>query len=430
MFIFIFTPFIKGGRYIRYSLIPLLFYPHFNVTCFFKVGITVSFFELYAILFFVLILLSKSRIKLKANCIDRFFITFLFLSLISLVIAIFRIYVYSDLSPHYILDSPILRGIMSLNRFIIFPFILIVIRTFYEAKGFDLRYYFIKYLAYSGFLPALAAIIQTTPIEFQLLFNNPSFGMNLGWSPVERPLGLTNEASFLSYMLFFSVLGVYFACKSGIIQNKWAFFLYFLYTLSIVVSISRTGLVVLVLFCLLKNVRKLNLGKIIFFTGVVLLLSTLSFSGFNILDRFVSTFDVEADLSTIERYGCTEALFRLAIDKSVVFGVGIFNYLFYVQNYLPSYALDYASDYLIPSFNFILQLWVEWGGLFLLMFLLGFYILFKKQSNAFVVDWFFYLFVFALSFQVFNFSLPFVIILYSLKQSNNIMNGCKSSKLL
>lgn len=429
MFFFVFTPFIKGGRYIRYSLLPFLFYPHFNVTCFLKVGITISFFELYAFVFFFLVLIHKPQIVYKINYIDRFFLLFLLFSLLSILVAIFRIYIVEDLTPSFYFNtSPILRGLMSLNRFIVYPIILMGIRSFYESKNFDVNSYFLKYLAYSGLFPAIASLLQAAHVDFQLLFNNPSFNMDIGWSNVGRPLGLTNEASFFCFMIFFSVLGVYYAKKNDIITSKKSIILYIIYVCGVFVSISRTGLLVLALFYILKNIRKFTIKKISFVLIMLLLLSTLSFSGFNLLDRFTSSFDVNADISTIERYGSTEALLNLAISKCLLFGVGIFNYSYYIYNFLPDYAVTYSIDVAIPSFNLILQLWAEWGLPLIICFICFFYRLFKRNCSSFVIDWFFYLAIFALSFQIFNFSLPFIIILFSFERNN--VGTCLDSDLL
>ena len=147
---------------------------------------------------------------------------------------------------------------------------------------------------------------------------------------------------------------------------------------------------------------------------LTLLLGNLHIGGFNLFDRLLSTTDVEADLSTIERYGLAHALVNLAIDKSMVLGVGIYNYFYYLKFYLPDYMKDlvYERGFPLPSFNFIVQLWAEFG---LPIFLLFMYMVVKyirKCKNSFINEWFLSLFLFALSFQILNFSIPFVILLY------------------
>ena len=82
--------------------------------------------------------------------------------------------------------------------------------------------------------------------------------------------------------------------------------------------------------------------------------------------------------------------------------------------YLPDYMKDlvYERGFPLPSFNFIVQLWAEFG---LPIFLLFMYMVVKyirKCKNSFINEWFLSLFLFALSFQILNFSIPFVILLY------------------
>jgi hypothetical protein len=155
-------------------------------------------------------------------------------------------------------------------------------------------------------------------------------------------------------------------------------------------------------------------------------LKNITITGFNIYDRLLSSFDVKADLSTIERYGSSEAILILAIDKGLFFGVGIFNYGFYVMKYLPDYMdviTHYDADHGVPSFNFILQLLAEFGlPLFLVFMSLSIYFV-RKTKDAFITGWFLFLFVFCLSFQALNFVVPFLIFLYpALNEQDSLHN--------
>lgn len=417
--------FLNNRKYIHLSIMPLLFFPHFNVTCFLKLGITFSYFEIY--LCFLVFFMFVSGIKFKVLLIksDYIYILLLLISLVSIIVAQIRIFMIQDLDPSIVFPiPPFYRSLMSLNKMIFYPFLLIYIRNYYENKDVNINYYFIKYLAYSGVVPAIAAIFQISPINFKLFFNNPSFSMDLGWSSVERIVGLTNEASFFAFLIFFSLLGTYYAYKNSIISKCIRDCLYCLYILVVLLSISRTGMLIFVLFFLHKVFQGISFQRILWVSFVVIIgigiLSNITIGGFNIADRFTSSFNIYADLSTIERYGVTEALIRLAIDKSLYWGVGIYNYTFYIFDYLPVYLLDvikYPSNFQIPSFNFIIQLFVELGFLFFILFFLSAFLLLRSIKNSILSDWYIYLFIFALSFQVLNFSLPFVILLYNFKKT-------------
>lgn len=423
LFLCILTPFILKGKYIRLSLLPLLFYPHFNVTCFLKIGLTISFFELYSIALFGLLLIKYKFYKFKITPSDKIFGVFLIISLFSIVVAQIRI-LNGNLKPSlFFQESPSIRSLMSLNRFFVYPVILIYLREFYTYFKVDLNYYFKKYLAYSGFLPSIATILQSLGFNFLVLANNPSFSSNAGWITVGRPCGLTNESSFFAFMLIFSFIGIYYCIKENIISEKRGYLLYLVYFLALLMSISRTGMLILFIFILQKNIKHLSAKKIIIFICIILCISNISFQGFNILERFSSSFNYMADLSTIERYGSTEAILKLALDKSLLLGIGIYNYTYYIHKYLPDYlynTIHYANNDPIASFNFILQLIAEWGGALFLFFIIYVYKILKKSHDTFISNWFIYLSIFALSFQILNFSLPFLILLYPIKHENSI----------
>lgn len=421
LFFCILTPFILKGKYIYLSMMPLLFFPHFNTTCFLKLGLTFSFFEVYLFLFSFLILLThfglKNIFKLNLSC--KIFGLFLVVSIISIIIAQFRIGL-GDLKPSMFYDeSPIVRSFMSLNRLFVYPVMLSYIRAFYVNKGIDVSFYFKKYLAYSGIFPSIAIILQACGVECLLLFNNPSFAEEVKWASPGRPFGLSYEASFYAFMCFFSFIGVYYAIRDNIISLLKGYILYTLYITGVLLCISRTGMLVFICFICLKSFSNLSFKKVSFLLLIILLLSQINWMGFNMMDRLTSSFDFDADNSTIERWGSAEGLLNLAIHKSLFWGVGIYNYFYYIMPYIPSemyHLMNYSNSDKVVSFNFILQLLGEWGGiLFLFFFSFVFYKLFKIRKEGMVTDWFFYFFIISMSVQLMNFSLPFLILLYTPK---------------
>lgn len=423
LFFLVFTPFILKGRYMHLSMLPLLFFPHFNVTCFLKMGLTISFFEIYLLVFFAFTLLARNSYMIRIDTAAKIFGLFLSLSLLSILVAQIRIGV-GNLQPSLdYLENPAVRSFMSLNKMFVFIPILLAIKRFYIERKVNIPYYFKKYLAYSGVFPSIAVVLQYFNSSFMLLFNNPSFSETRGWDVVSRPCGLSNEASFYAILCFFSFMGVYYAIEEKIISQKVGTGLYILYFVALVLSISRTGLLVFLSFFLLKYYRRLTFCKIMVCVCTVILASQITIMNFNIIDRFISSFDITADASTAERYGSAEAIWRLALDKGLLWGVGIYNYYYYLMPYLPDYMTEvvtYSKNTPIPSFNLIFQLLAEWGGIQFLFF--GVYALVnlrKKVCGAFVRDWFLYMFIFALTVQVLNFSLPFLILLYR-KNENSL----------
>lgn len=265
--------------------------------------------------------------------------------------------------------------------------------------------------------------MQYLSIGFVVVHNNPSYSENV-FKVVSyiglRPVGLSNEAAGHCYELFFCLLGLFFSYYQRIISRSTFLLLYSLFFVSVILSISRTGLLFFIAYSAYAYMKHSGVSMkgilVLIFMGsfFTLLLGNLHIGGFNLFDRLLSTTDVEADLSTIERYGLAHALVNLAIDKSMVLGVGIYNYFYYLKFYLPDYMKDlvYERGFPLPSFNFIVQLWAEFG---LPIFLLFMYMVVKyirKCKNSFINEWFLSLFLFALSFQILNFSIPFVILLY------------------
>jgi hypothetical protein len=419
--------FLLSKKYKLLSLMSLIFCAQFNVTSFLKVGITISFFELNLILSVLILLISSPKIikEIVFLKVDYILFFLLFFSFISIAIAQVRIALGNLIPVSLSGETPLFRSLMSLNKIIVyFPFLLII-RT-YLLKHFNsvvLKENFFLFLFLSGILPSLAIIIQFFNLSFFIIKNNPSFAEAfhiVDFYNGERPIGLTNEASFFVYQLFFSFIALIECFQKKLIANKYFVLTLLLFFTSVVLSLSRTGILIYSLYGFYKLMNnRISFRRLLKMSIVMLacfvVLDNITIAGFNIYDRLLSSFNVEADMSTIERYGSAEAILNLAIDKSLLIGVGAFNYGFYVMKYLPDYMdviTHYDAEHGVPSFNFIIQLVTEFGfPLFLVFMALCIYFV-RKTKDTFVSGWFLFLFVFCLSFQALNFSVPFLIFLY------------------
>ncbi|WP_157836766.1 O-antigen ligase family protein [Sphingobacterium deserti] len=431
------APAVVFGKRSYLILFVLMMCAQFNVTSFFKAGITVSFFEIALLLSSLPILLySKSFLgSVRFTAADKVFFAFLIFSGLSVVIAVIRIGI-GNLVPsfEYLDTNPILRSFMSLNKVILFVPLLIVLRNYLLTKWDSafLNQKFLIYLAYSGILPAFAVLIQFLGVGFFLIHNNPSFGEDFKIVDyyVDRPVGLTNEASFFVYQLFFSFVALFECNFRGLIKKRLFIFIFILFAIAVVLSLSRTGLIFYIFFMLLYQFRSgLSLTKTI---GVAVVLSVafflvrnLNIYGFNIIDRIMSSFDTQADLSTIERYGSTQAIWDLALDKALLVGVGIYNYGYYATSYLPEYmsVIQYSKDKPLPSFNFVLQLVAEWGIPLFLFFVTRQFFKLRKSNDYFVKIFFMFLLFYALTFQVLNFATPFLILLFTTNDEKDTLRA-------
>ena len=267
----ILTPFICKGKYIHLSMLPLLFFPHFNTTCFLKLGLTFSFFEIYLFAFSFLILLTGFSLTnaFRLNVSGKIFGLFLIISILSIFIAQFRIGLGNLKPSTFYGESPGIRSLMSLNRLFVYPVLLPYIRTFYVKKGVDISFYFKKYLAYSGIIPSIAVILQACGIECLLLFNNPSFSESVGWASPGRPFGLSYEASFYAFMCLFSFVGVYYAVRDNIISSSRGYILYTLYAMGVLLCISRTGMLVFILIQVVQVIIPILPGGVSCLGGVI-----------------------------------------------------------------------------------------------------------------------------------------------------------------
>lgn len=420
---------------------PLIITSQFNVTSIVKIGITVSFFELNLFLLLALILLfQKQKLKtylanIRLLLPDFIWITFLGVSLISIFFGLARVAV-GNLSPEqYMSPSPFIRGVMSLNKLFVFLPVFLIVRN-YLIDHFSVEKInsnFLYAMIIGGILPSLAVLIQFSGIGFILIHNNPSFSETFRIEDYlgARPAGLTNEASFFVYQLFFSNLALFYAFRKRLLNIKWFIAIALLFLVCVILSISRLGQLLFFIFYAIEFGRYINIFslkgalKSLFILPVVLaliyLLSTLSIGGFNIGARFISTFEVEADLSTIERYGSSEALFNLLKDKSLFLGVGMYNFQYYIKDYLPSYmnVLYYPRGASPASFNFVLQMAVELGLVLFMVYFVVCSLILKRTSSSFIRYWYFYLLLFSMSFQTLNFSIPFLIMFFVFKNEEN-----------
>lgn len=432
------TPFFLVSKKYRFlSLLGLIFTAQFNVTCFLKIGMTISFFEISLFLNVLIILISSPTIikKIVILKIDYVMILLLLFSLLSIFVAQIRISLGNLMPVSLAGEIPMFRSLMSLNKIIVFYPCFLIIRTFFLTvfKAEELKRYFLLFLLYSGILPCLSVLIQFMGIGFYVIKNNPSFSeiFHIVDFFVERPIGLTNEASFFVYQLFFPFVALIECFKRKFITKKCFVIILLFFVFSVILSLSRTGILIYSLYGIYKFMNKSISFSKVFKMALILItfffiMKNITITGFNLYDRLLSSFNVEADLSTIERYGSSEAILNLIVDKGLIFGVGIFNYGFYVLNYLPDYMdviTHYDAEHGVPSFNFILQLVAEFGlPIFLIFMTLSIYYV-RKSKDSFVIGWFLFLFVFCLSFQALNFSVPFLIFLYpALNDQNSLYN--------
>ena len=375
-------------------LFVLIFTAQFNVTCLIKLGITFSFFEVALLITSILIFIEQVYKKCwscRISNVDIVFFLFLIFSFISVCVAFCRL-LFGDLQLTSEYSTiPGVRSIMSLNK-PLFYLLIIPVRNYISSQlSYDIyKEKFLKYLTYSGIIPSIAVVLQYLSIGFVVVHNNPSYSENV-FKVVSyvglRPVGLSNEAAGHCYELFFCLLGLFFSYYQRIISRSTFLLLYSLFFVSVILSISRTGLLFFIAYSAYAYTKHSGVSM----KGIFVLIFMGSF-----LTLLLGN------------------LVNLAIDKSMVLGVGIYNYFYYLKSYLPDYMKDlvYERGFPLPSFNFIVQLWAEFG---LPIFLLFMYMVVKyirKCKNTFFNEWFLSLFLFALSFQVLNFSIPFVILLY------------------
>lgn len=421
------TPFfIVYKKLNQYLIFNLIVCAQFNATIFFKAGLTFSFFEIVLFLASFTLVFSKLKIikSVRLNYIDYIFTGFLFFCLLSVFFAEIRITLGNLVTSGFLTDAPFFRSLMSLNKVFVFVPLLIFIRS-YLLKNFDrttLNNKFIFFLAVSGIFPALATLIQFSGIGFDLIHNNPSFAetFKIIHYKIERPVGLTNEASFMVFQLFFPFFALFEARRKMLLKNTAFFSFIVIYLLAVLVSLSRTGLVFYLLFMMLYQFKegikiKTLIGITVSLGVAFFVVKDITISGFNVTERLLSSFNIQADLSTIERYGSAEAMIKMILDKSLVLGVGIYNYGYYITSYLPSYmdVIHYSKERTVPSFNFVLQLIAEFGVPLFVIFISGCVWLIRKSNSYFVGIYFLFIFLFALTFQVLNFAIPFLILLYS-----------------
>lgn len=412
----------------KYVLLILLFSAQFNVTCLLKLGVTFSFFEvalLLSALFSFMLMLRRHCFKIIFFKTDSIYAYFLLFSFLSIGIAFVRLLCGNlPVTSEYGL-FPLIRSLMSLNKPIFYLLIFIVRQDFIETFSLEeYRSFFIKYLAFSGVIPAIVVLLQFLSVGFVVIHNNPSYAENTVRIVVYngvRVVGLANEAANFCYGLFFSYVGLFHAYLCRLIRKKIFLVILSLYIIAVVLTISRTGLAMFVIYTLYKYISY-NRPSIVTILKMSILctvllgaLSMVNLHGFNLYQRLLSTGNVQADLSTIERYGLTHALFNLAMDKGLVVGVGIYNYFYYLKDYLPDYVtmnISYEYGYQLPSFNFVLQLWAEYGLFFALLFFVLVIRIVRKCKDPLIKEWFLFLLFFAFSFQILNFSVPFLIFFY------------------
>ena len=410
-------------EYNKYFFAALFFLATFDVTIIAKAGLTVGFFELGLILLF-LKQLKMGNMKLCFQGKDKIYLSFLLFSFISIIIANVRLAI-GDLSVKENELLPFLRSFMSLGKYIFYFVTIIFIRDHLAINNKEFMYG----IALGGLPAAIAVILQALPFfNFILIHNNPSLMEPIlriaEYSGELRPVGLTNEASFFAYQISFSLLAlteIILCC--GV--NKLKSFIIVIYGAAIIISLSRTGYLAMIIIFMFYIISSNKLSKKIYLISlgliIIYFLSFAEYYGFNVLERFISTFDVISDYSTIERYGVTEALMSLALDKSILFGIGIYNYGYYIKEYLPEslYAF-YDYDYAVPSFNFLIQVITEFGIPLFILFFAYIIKIYRRIDDRFSKRWLLLMLYFSLTFQIFNFSVPFLLLFNRIPSNKSI----------
>ena len=396
----------------------LYFLATFDVTCFIKFGMTISYFESALLL----LLIRSVFLKVRLIALDRkecLAIYFLALCVLSVIISQLR-FIFNDLQSDASSIEMVARSIQSNGKLIFYVFILSILSRVYRISSID----FIKGVAIGAIPAAIAVILQYAGVGLILIHNNPSFGMgfNIQTYTGQRPAGLTNEASFYAYQVAFSIIMLLVCILRKYISTViWMYIIMCLYFTSLIASIARSGWVIIPALCMIiswleikRSSRDVNIRKTLVFICVLILaislLTKLEFQGFNVASRFLSSFNTEADASTIERYASLVALLGLALDKSLLFGVGIYNYAFYIKPYIAPevWKSFYADNTVMPSFSFVIQLFAEFGGILFLLLFLGVYRYYRTSVGA-EKYWFLVALLFAMTFQVTNFACTYFI---------------------
>lgn len=400
---------------------------HFNVTALFDAGIAFTFFDvmLFVGLFFASArMASGSAIAIVKRPVDGIFYLFIVLSLGSIIVSGARREVGDLVVPVGYPDSPAVRSLNSLARFIFYLISLVFIRRGIRVE----KQTFLKMLGYSGIPPTTAAFIQSAGLGISLFHNNRTFiKSDPAWLEYVglRPVGLSNEASFYAALLAFSFLALYEAYRLRAVRKVAFGAVSLFYLAGVVLSLSRLGLVLMLFVIFMYNWRTflkpgIALPLVAALIVFLALLSRVNVYGFNMLDRLISVFSANADLSTNERYGVSAGLLNLSLNKSLALGVGIYNYMYYIGEHLPPwFAIEYPPGYYVPSFNFLIQLAAEWGWPAFLSFCCFTAVRLRNVNDPFVNKWFLLLGLALSSFQMLTFGMPFLILLWPAARRKN-----------
>jgi hypothetical protein len=342
----------------------------------------------------------------------------------------------------YITLDVLSRSIKSLLRYSseFFGFF-IISNKIAKSKSVNFNY-ILQGLSISSVVPIFFVFYQTfiTSSPMFLLHNNKTFRKEsevidyLG----QRAVGLSDESSFFAYLITFAfVAAIWLMHHSNSYRKKTLYFLLIiLQVLSVIFSLSRTGLVLMLaslFFYSLIESPKFLFRAIVFLIPVVITFNTLSIwlgLEYSLFERFLSIVNSSEDLSNIQRYGTAIALFDMIFSPNVVLGYGFFNYMYYIEPHFPDIMQVIISPEVefYPSFNLIVQLFVELGLVLSVLFLI--YVLKNHLENKkmhldvdqksrlkFHAAIIFTILVSALSFNVFTFSMTFLPIIYASKLS-------------
>jgi hypothetical protein len=403
------------------NIIAILFtlacFDSFNIA---KIGITINFFEVAIIILFIKSFRIEYLAK-KLSIIEIFLLKCLLITVAAILIAQMRI-LFFDLYSEYSNYDVFTRSIFSNSKLLFFFFCFFFIRRRYNISNRD----FVTGVVYGALPTCIFSILQALGVGVLLIHNNPSFGEfnRIEIYDGQRPVGLTNEASFYVFQLCLAIPMLLICKYNKYISNFHFCSIAILIFISILLSISRTGWILApVIILLIQFERGMNklmstrfLLKILVYTSLIVILGTFEIQGFNVLERFASSFSKQSDDSTIDRYNSIAVLLAMLTDKSLYFGVGPYNYMFYASEYFDNYMSNIYSREFLPSFSLILQFMVDYGLILFGVICINIRKLYKR-INLTGKAWMITCVFFALTFQITNLSVTYFLLLLSQEES-------------
>lgn len=395
----------------------LFFLSTFDATTLFKFGLTINFYEILVFILF----LKSINLKYLSYPISKIELNILVYSILALIVMLavqLRIF-FGDLIYNGDSNDLIIRTFKTHSKLIYF-----FVACFFISRKFkftDNQY--ILGVVYGGLPASIFAIIQSVdlPIGMYMIHNNPSYGEDFRFEYYlgGRPVGLSNEASFYVYQLSFSLGMLLLGYYKEIINRKNFFIICAIYTISILMSNSRTVFYLIPLIILVignklnAKISMRNLFSILFLFIVCYFVSlNLSVQYFNIIERIQTILNFEdMDDSMFIRYHSILYLYRLFLDKCTIMGIGLYNYIYFISDYFDLYFQNKIGHSQVPSFSLLLQFLAELGSLpFFILFIRLYY--YQRKCTIIEYIWFIVALCYSLTFQVTNLSVTYFILLY------------------